>query len=134
MGFVEHRFPFYVHRQPSSQDGLLGTGNYLQENSHWCSRAAKGDRNKIRSYLVQNLNAENKINQKTRRHEDSSYADVWATGERYSDCLLPYEHIFHLFTEAGRGYINQIFKNLIYSNIFFLRNETTEATDERYFC
>lgn len=44
--------------------------------------------------------------------------------------LLPYEHIFHLFTEAGRGHINQFFKNLIYSNIFLLRDETAKATEE----
>lgn len=30
---VEHCFPYNVHRQTSSQDGLLGAGNYLQENS-----------------------------------------------------------------------------------------------------
>lgn len=83
-------FPFYVHRQPSSQDGLLGTGNYLQENSLATATggtwAAKGDRNKI--YLGQNLNDEEKINQNTRRHEDSLYADVWATGEIFR--RLPY--------------------------------------------
>lgn len=83
---MEHCFPFYVHRQPSGQDGLLGTGNHLQENSLATASggtwAAKGDRNKISSYFVQNLNAEEKINQMTRRHERSLYADVWATGER----------------------------------------------------
>lgn len=110
MGFVEPCFPFYVHRQPSSQDGLLGTGNYLQENSQATATgsmwAAKGDRNKISYYFVQNLNAEEKINQKTRRHEDSLNADVGATGERYSDYFLMSTYLIYLLKQEGSILIN----------------------------
>lgn len=48
--------------------------------------------------------------------------------------LLPYEHMFPLLTEAGRGHINQISKNLICSNTFLLRSETAKATEERCSC
>lgn len=64
---------------------------------------------KISSYLVKNLNVENKMNQNARRNEE--YAGH--TGEEMFR-LLAYEHTFHLFTEVGRGHINQMFKNLIY--------------------
>lgn len=121
MGFVEHCFPFFVHRQPSSQDGLLGTGNYLQEKSLATATggtwAAKGDKNKISSYLVQNINAEEKINQKTRRCEDSLYADVWATGERYSDCFLIRTYFIYLLKQE-EGILTKFLKTwfvLIYS-------------------
>lgn len=68
---MEHCFPFYEHRQASSQDGLLGTGNNLQENSLTTATggtwAAKEDRNKISSYLDQNLNTEEKNKSKNQK-------------------------------------------------------------------
>lgn len=38
----------------------------------------KRGQKKISSYLIQNQNVKNNVNQNTRRNEDSLYADVWA--------------------------------------------------------